>query len=292
MVRTRVLSWLLASTVLATAAHAADLMTPAPALPVFTWTGFYAGANVGVGFDYSSNNPYTYTDPLELPGNRTSTLGFNNPGATGLAGIEIGYNWQINQIVFGFAGDYNWGFSNSRHNYFARRNCEITGCAAGFAGADNRTTAGQPDGYDQFFQNGNNGLNFGTARLKLGYSWDRALLYVTGGAAFSDSAAGGVINDYRLQTTANPISTNGVRPDVTFSDNTSTEWGWTIGGGLAYAITPNFSVKAEYLYVSLHANGAGTLVASTPNFGTIVGGSRTDTFSVARLGLDYKFFSF
>jgi outer membrane immunogenic protein len=83
-----------------------------------------------------------------------------------------------------------------------------------------------------------------------------------------------------------------VRPDATYADNSSSAWGYAIGGGLAYAITPNFSIKGEYLYVNMRADTSGTLVASTPNFGTVTSGNRTDSFSVVRLGLDYKFFAF
>lgn len=87
--------------------------------------------------------------------------------------------------------------------------------------------------------NGNNtlgGLTYGTrenidgsVRGRLGIAWDRALVYATGGAAFGDFQ-----NTYSLGG---------------FSDSPSTtRIGWTIGGGVEYAIDNNWSVRAEYRY--------------------------------------------
>jgi outer membrane immunogenic protein len=67
-----------------------------------------------------------------------------------------------------------------------------------------------------------------TARGRIGYAADRFLPFVTGGAAFGNINA----------TTAGLTTT-------------TTNAGWTVGAGLEFAITPNWSAKAEYLYVSL-----------------------------------------
>ena len=68
---------------------------------------------------------------------------------------------------------------------------------------------------------------FGTVRGRLGYAFDRTLIYITGGLAY------GGLN-------ANPVT----------GDATSNA-GWTIGGGLEYAFTNNWTVKLEGLYVNL-----------------------------------------
>ena len=67
-----------------------------------------------------------------------------------------------------------------------------------------------------------------TARGRVGYAADRFLPFVTGGAAFGN-----------IQATTAGLTTS------------TTNAGWTIGAGLEFAITPNWSAKAEYLYVSL-----------------------------------------
>ncbi len=68
-----------------------------------------------------------------------------------------------------------------------------------------------------------------TARGRLGYAADRFMPYVTGGAAFGNINA----------------STPG------FPGASATNAGWTVGGGLEFAISRNWSIKAEYLYVDL-----------------------------------------
>jgi outer membrane immunogenic protein len=77
------------SLVAASSAFAADLpvkapYAPAPVLP--TWTGFYAGVNVGGAW---ANG-----------GNGTGDVG----GVLG--GGQLGYNWQAGQFVFGVEGDF------------------------------------------------------------------------------------------------------------------------------------------------------------------------------------------
>ncbi|SFH08052.1 outer membrane immunogenic protein, partial [Methylobacterium gossipiicola] len=101
---------LLATTVLAgltAVASAADLprrAAPPPVfvpVPVFTWTGFYAGFNAGYGFDASSSRAPTVigvngASTLVPPGT-TAVLAFSNgsrnDGFTG--GGQIGYNYQF-----------------------------------------------------------------------------------------------------------------------------------------------------------------------------------------------------
>jgi outer membrane immunogenic protein len=66
------------------AAHAADLSrapvykAPPPAVPIFSWTGFYIGANIG----YSAG--------------RSDVTGFGSDDLNGIVGGgQIGYNWQV-----------------------------------------------------------------------------------------------------------------------------------------------------------------------------------------------------
>jgi outer membrane immunogenic protein len=68
-----------------------------------------------------------------------------------------------------------------------------------------------------------------TVRGRLGYAADRFLPYITGGAAFGNIKA----------------STPG------FPGGSATNAGWTAGAGIEYAISRNWSLKAEYLYVDL-----------------------------------------
>jgi outer membrane immunogenic protein len=75
---------------------------------------------------------------------------------------------------------------------------------------------------------------FGTLRGRLGYAVDRFLPYVTGGVAFGDIESS--YND--------PLDDN-------FAVASDTVFGWTIGAGAEYALTDQWSLRAEYLYVDL-----------------------------------------
>jgi len=99
----------------ASAASAADLpirsAPPAPviaAVPIFTWTGFYVGANAGVGWNTNDDN-----DVLFVP-----DVGFISPGsnddAVFVGGGQIGYNYQIGAFVLGAEADLQWADVGNR----------------------------------------------------------------------------------------------------------------------------------------------------------------------------------
>lgn len=87
----------------ASSALAADLPTrkapPVPyvAPPLFTWTGFYIGANGGGGFASMDHSDGVFHGP-----------------SGGLGGVTAGYNYQMNQFVLGLEGDFDWGDISSR----------------------------------------------------------------------------------------------------------------------------------------------------------------------------------
>ncbi|MDB5645967.1 MAG: porin, partial [Methylobacterium sp.] len=191
---------LLATTVFAgltAVASAADLPRRAAPpvfvpVPVFTWTGFYAGFNAGYGFGTGSNNngPTTVvaTSPLfvgtaasPLVNNR-GAIGFNNRDSNEgfVGGGQIGYNYQFTPgsgFVVGVEADAQYvDFGRSRNN------------ATAIVGALNPDlTAVNP--------NGLSGLDyFGTVRGRLGYAFDRTLVYGTGGFAYG----GGGGSDFGL----------------------------------------------------------------------------------------------
>jgi outer membrane immunogenic protein len=89
----------------------------------------------------------------------------------------------------------------------------------------------------------------GTTRARFGYSFDRWLPYITGGVAYGNIQA--------VQPTGTTSSTNA---------------GWTAGGGVEYGINRNWSAKLEYLHVDLGtasfmgaASGTNTLAVPVTN---------------------------
>lgn len=70
--------------------------------------------------------------------------------------------------------------------------------------------------------------------------------------------------------------------DYSYSD---TRWGWTAGGGVEWAFAPNWSIKAEYLYVDL---GTFRVDDFTPDFFNL--SQETDfKFHTLKAGINYKF---
>ncbi len=231
--RTSALGLLAATAALAIAAstaHAADLpgrYSPAPAynaLPVFTWTGFYAGLNAGYGWNVGDSR---YYDPAFRNGKRSG--GF-------IGGAQAGYNYQFGMFVGGLETDLQYA-------------------AVGNKGASYGTTyyPGDSDGF------------FGTIRARGGVAFDRALVYGTGGFAYGDIGGN-----------------RGYDPLLGYHSGDEVNWGWTLGGGVEYAITDNFTAKVEGLYVDLDTKDNYTL-------GGRVNVDRDAEFGVLRAGVNYKF---
>ncbi|MDH2310557.1 outer membrane protein [Methylobacterium brachiatum] len=295
-------------TALTAAVAAADLprrAAPPPVftpVPVFTWTGAYFGINAGYGFDASTrtNNLGVGIAPGAsplFPAAGGTLIGFSGQrsqeGFTG--GGQVGYNYQFTPgsgVVIGFEADAQYvDFGRDRN-----RNCVST-LATGTCGG------GAAPGTLIFNPSGLASLDFfGTVRGRLGYAFDRVLVYGTGGFAYG--AGGG--RDFGLP--------NSSRDDF--------KTGWTVGGGFEYALpTDSFlnffrssavTFKVEGLYVNLDrgnqnngifaSNGLTSLSVFSP--GVALGNSvtfapispsvlRRDTeFAVVRAGLNYKFGSF
>jgi outer membrane immunogenic protein len=94
---------LMSATMLSGAALAADIARPmykappAGVMPVaYDWTGFYIGGHVGYGWADKS-----WTDSFGIV-----TAGHESDGFLG--GGQVGFNYQINQFVFGVEGDISW----------------------------------------------------------------------------------------------------------------------------------------------------------------------------------------
>ena len=108
-------------------------------------------------------------------------------------------------------------------------------------------------------------------RARLGVAFDRALLYVTGGLA-----AGQMEYSYG-RIIAPPSRVSGK----------SWEFGWTLGAGVEYALSPNWSMRAEYRYTDFGEHLLPLPVAIAAPAGNRIAYAPTD--HSARLGLTYRF---
>jgi outer membrane immunogenic protein len=225
--------FLLASVALAafaTTASAADMAArmPTKAVPyvsaAYNWTGFYVGANVGYGWARASDDLGAVTGRLN--------------GVIG--GGQIGYNWQMNNLVLGFETDFQ-GSGQSQ---------SWSAVGPGFTAAS---------GTDRI-------RYFGTVRGRLGFAFDRTLLYVTGGYAYTNVGA--------------DASFTGLGGGTTSGSSNSTKSGYTVGAGLEYAFAGPWSAKVEYLYID-----SGSQSVSSGVF--------TDNVrirnNIGRVGLNYRF---
>jgi outer membrane immunogenic protein len=224
------------------AAIAADMPVKAPPPVVWSWTGCYVGVEGGGAWGRSRHDD-VFT---RLP----DTPWFDVSG--GLVGGEYGCNQQFGgNWVFGIEGDYSW--TNKKGSSFD------TG------------PAGVPT-----WQSETKERWISTTRARVGWTWDRTWLYVTGGLA-SAKVDGSVTV---------PAGFFGLAAATKFTD-THTLYGWTVGAGLEYAFWNNWSLKAEYLYVRLE-NQAYQFLGTPLFFGSQRLGLNLDNH-IVRVGLNWRY---
>ena len=83
---------------------------------------------------------------------------------------------------------------------------------------------------------------FGTVRGRVGYAFDRTLVYATGGLAY------GHITD---QASCTKGAQSFTCPITGFGKHETDATGYVVGGGAEYKFNPAWSVKAEYQYIDL-----------------------------------------
>ncbi len=211
-------------------AQAADLsVTTAPPAPVeqagFSWTGFYVGLNAGGGFGGDDKVGLHAGDSYLGSFGKLKSSGF-------LGGVQAGYNYQI---------DPNW----------------LIGIEADFQGADisdSTSVAGVHSSSKIDW--------FGTVRPRIGYVYDRTLIYATGGLSYGHIKYTGAFNDMSL------------------IDESKTRAGWVLGAGVEHAFTDHLTARLEYQYVDFghfDAGDNGIWAKATPDFHSL------------RVALNYKF---
>jgi outer membrane immunogenic protein len=233
-------------------AFAADL-PPAPApmprapaayVPVaapFSWTGFYIGGNIGAGFNH---------------GTITDGTGFNwglNNNATFAGGGQVGGNYQFNSFVVGVEGDFDW-FANNNNS-----------------GGGVTTPAGAR------LQGSSNGRWLTTLTGRLGYAFDRVLVYGKGGGAWVGS---------------NNLTLLNVPTGATVSfGNSNTNTGWVAGAGVEWAFYNNWTAKIEYDYVGLSSYSF-TVPAGFPVLPGDTFATSSRNVQMVTLGINYLFNGF
>jgi outer membrane immunogenic protein len=132
---------------------------------------------------------------------------------------------------------------------------------------------------------------FGTVRGRLGWlPWNNLLVYGTGGFAYGlVSHTGGLGGSFSRQGSNADFSCPNVSIPCFAGSSGNTATGWTAGGGVEYALWRQWSLKLEYLYVSLASNGLTETALSVLNPASFNTNFSHTNFNVVRVGLNYQF---
>src|SRR5262249_34593476 len=157
---------------------------PPAVVAVYNWSGFYLGAHVGF-----ANGKKAFFDEFDGSSRESHTV------SGVVAGGQLGFNWQTGNLVLGLEGDASWTNADGNH----------------------------------FWDPGSFTLStevkwMGTIAGRLGYAFDRVLVYAKGGAAF-------VHDEHRYVE------------GLDSADGDKTRWGWMVGGGIEIALASNWSIK-------------------------------------------------
>jgi outer membrane immunogenic protein len=226
-----------------TSAMAADMPVSykaAIAAPAFSWTGCYIGGNGGGGRGVNEQQPI-------------AGLTFNADHNSGwLAGVQGGCDYQVGSLVVGVEGQFDWADMKDTTATL------ISGGALGFL----LTT--QLD-------------RVATATGRIGYAFDRVLLYAKGGAAFAHFNHTFTQTDFAATT----FDFKGSR-DVA---------GFVVGGGIEFALLQNLSLKAEYNYFDFGTNGYTLNCSGNPGCAAVpvFPASVRQNMQTVMLGVNWRF---
>jgi outer membrane immunogenic protein len=214
---------------------------PPPVVAGFDWSGFYIGGHVGYGWGETDITDRTLLgSALLIPTQKFDSDGF-------LGGGQAGWNYQFGRFVLGTEVDFS--FSDVQGNL-------TTTIIDTNASVDRSSKA----------------TWIATATTRLGYAWDRVMVYSKLGAAWAQF-------DYD-----NNISSIAGVP-VYSSTASETRSGWTVGTGIEWAFAGAWSAKAEYNYMDF-----GRRTVDFASFqGTPVNLDVDQRISVIKAGVNYRF---
>lgn len=246
-------------------ASAADMAVKAPPiqppLPVYNWTGFYIGGNVGYGW---SHGDFTHTVTAVLGDfQRSASNSGTIKGEGVLGGGQIGFNYEFpSHWVLGIEADIDATDITSSNS-----GC-YTGVVTTVCGTHNHKLD-----------------DFGTVRGRLGYAFNNVLVYGTGGWAWGHGT--NTLQITCLGPECPGTSAAPLRPLNPLEVNPS---GWVAGAGVEWGFLPNWTLRAEYLHLQFDGitedrSRTGLVVPVSINSHVV-----TDTHvDIVRVGVSYLF---
>jgi len=269
-------------------ALAADLPVKATPVPVYSWTGWYAGVNAGYSWqnnkaDFSGDGPNgsgtTLTDQLVSDSQQVAGSFDNHPAyrqslrASGFTGGgQIGYNWQLDRSwVAGFEADLQYANNKSDALFEDPSSGGV------------RLSAASSHQLEWF----------GTLRGRIGYLLtDRFLAFGTGGLAYGGTKSQAAISiigplGWSLGGTSQ-LNCNGFTTCLAGSSS-QTSVGWTAGAGLEYAVLPNVTIKTEYLHIDLGDQNVKLVVQSPATGNAFANAKFSNAYDIVRVGMNFRY---
>jgi len=180
------------------------------------------------------------------------SLTWNNSSNNGrfIGGGQAGFNYQLGYFVIGLEGDFDW------------------------VGHQNNSTTVVIPTIANSVQVVSNDTRISTLAGRFAFAADRWLIY--------GKAGGGWVGN-------NGFTVNNLTTGQSLSTSSNTVSGWLLGAGVEWALTPNWTVKAEYDYL-----GLGSRTVTIP--GTVIPVLAGDTFTngsrnvqMVKIGFNYLF---
>lgn len=264
-----------------TVALGADLIAnevPQPStqetIAVTDWSGFYAGVHAGGAWGRSST-----ADSNPVAGNLYPGAGDRfTAGINGvLGGVQAGYNWQRDYLVFGVEGDLGYlGLRGSgMHDLALQSPVPGTPILGLPSGCTNQTQPGCtpiliPQPSSQALSTATlqtDGGPYATLRARAGVTSGDFLFFVTGGLFAADLNSHVTSQDGLLAT-----------------GKTGWGLGWTAGAGVEMVVTEKVRLKLDYLHFDMGSQRvSGSVNGATHNFDIEQKGD------LVRVGLNYRF---
>lgn len=173
-------------------------------------------------------------------------------------GAQIGYGWGDAEVSYSPVDRWDIDPDGVVGGAFAGYNVQLSnGVVLGFETELNANGGSGTGPYlyygevysDPDYWRGEIDLNWsGSTRARLGYAVDRWLPFVTGGLAYADY-------DFRTHYAG-----------AVYSEGDGTLLGWTIGGGVEYAVTDNLRVRGSYLFTDYGSESFDTFYGGTDTF--------------------------
>jgi outer membrane immunogenic protein len=212
--------------------------------PEYNWSGLYGGINggwIGENETYTLTNPVPATPPTSSPHN----IHLDN----GIFGAHIGAQYQFSHVVIGAEAAASWPTGND----FGTSSLQCTSTVGSLCQArvDHVYTAGG----------------------RLGWAWDRLLLFASGGYAQTE------IESQQL-----------THPPTVFDTTHADHNGYYVGGGVEYAFAQFFVAGIEYQHIFVDtAYHASTADGGGPSPPGVNGRNINGTDDIVRVRVSVKF---